>query len=44
MEAGVRTCSWQVWGNVGAPAGSYTLRLTVTDKDGSLRAGDVANP
>jgi PKD repeat protein len=37
----VRTCAWQVTGYVGVPAGSYTIRLTVTDKDGGVTFKDV---
>lgn len=38
---GINTCIWKVSGNVGMPAGSYTLRLAVTDKDGSATSTDV---
>jgi hypothetical protein len=35
-------CVWKVTGNVGMPAGSYTLRLTVQDDDGGSTNADVA--
>ncbi|MCJ7736592.1 MAG: PKD domain-containing protein, partial [Anaerolineae bacterium] len=37
----VRTCAWKLTGNVAMPAGSYTLRLTVTDDDGDATYRDV---
>jgi parallel beta-helix repeat protein len=41
VAGGVNTCVWKVTGNVGMPAGSYTLRLTVTDKDGGSGQADA---
>lgn len=41
-NAGTRTCEWRLSGTAAMAAGSYTLRLTVTDKDGSSAGKDVA--
>jgi hypothetical protein len=40
-SGGINTCIWKVTGNVGMPEGTYTLRLTVTDKDGGATDNDV---
>lgn len=40
-NAGTNICVWIVTGSVDLPAGSYTLRLTVTDKDGGATDHDV---
>jgi PKD repeat protein len=42
VAGGINTCVWKVTGIVGMPAGSYTLRLTVTDEDGDSSWADVA--
>ncbi len=39
---GVKTCTWTISGTAGVPAGTYTVRSTVADDDGSTASKDVA--
>jgi hypothetical protein len=40
-SGGINTCVWLVTGTVGMPEGTYTLRLTVKDKDNKPTDKDV---
>jgi PKD repeat protein len=41
VDGGIRTCTWTVSGQAGVPAGTYTVRLTVTDDDGGSASVDT---
>ena len=41
VSDGIRTCTWTLSGIVGVPAGTYTIRVTVTDKDGGQTETDI---
>lgn len=39
--SGAQTCTWTISGKAGVPAGTYTVRSTVTDSDGSSASSSV---
>jgi hypothetical protein len=39
---GVRTCTWGISGIATIPAGDYTIRVTITDKDGGVSNSDIS--
>ncbi len=41
-DESTNTCTWKMAGTAEMPAGTYTLRLTVTDKDNGVTTYDVA--